>query len=75
VTCSVIAFAIGFALAAVLVVDYVRSGLVLGPADRIPYLGVLGMVLLIGSFLTFGFNLLLHALALRSDALYGDSHR
>jgi glycosyltransferase involved in cell wall biosynthesis len=75
VTCSAIAFAIGFALAAVLFVDYVRSGLVLGPADRIPYLGVLGMVLLIGSFLTFGFNLLLHALALRSDALYGDSHR
>ena len=65
------AFVLGFGLAAALLVDYVRSNLALSPADRIPYLGVLGLVLLIGSFLTFCFNLLLHALAMRSEVLYG----
>ena len=40
--------------------------------DRIPYLGVLGLVLMLGSFMTFTFVLLLHATALRSSSLYGD---
>ncbi len=71
VALSVGAFLVGFALAAMLLVDYLRSHLALSPADRIPYLGVLGLVLLIGSFLTFCFNLLLHALALRSETMYG----
>ncbi len=62
------AFAVGFALASTLLVDYIRSGLVLSPADQIPYLGVLGLVLLIGGFLTFTFSLLLHALATRPRA-------
>ncbi|HSR23640.1 MAG TPA: glycosyltransferase family 2 protein, partial [Candidatus Eisenbacteria bacterium] len=65
------AVVLGFGLAAALLVDYVRSDLALSSADRIPYLGVLGLVLLIGSFLTFCFNLLLHALAMRSEVLYG----
>ncbi|MDQ6911183.1 MAG: hypothetical protein M3Z84_10460, partial [Actinomycetota bacterium] len=65
------AFVVGFALDVVLLVDYLRSSLSLSPSDRIPYLGVLGLLLLIGSFLTFGFNLLLHALALRSENVYG----
>ena len=71
---STIAFMVGFALAATLLVDYIRSNLALSPADHIPYLGVLGLVLLIGSFLTFCFNLLLHALVLRAEVTYGAQH-
>ena len=74
VVLSGVAFVVGFALALGLAVDYLRSGLALSPLDRIPYLGVLGLVLLIGSFLTFCFILLLHALALRSEEAYG-AHR
>jgi glycosyltransferase involved in cell wall biosynthesis len=66
-----VAFVVGFALDLALLQDYLGSSLRLSPADRIPYLGVLGLVLLISSFLTFGFTLLLHALALRSQAAYG----
>ena len=65
------AFLVGLGLAAALLLDYVRSGLRLSSSDPIPYLGVLGLVLLIGSFLTFCFNLLLHAIALRSEVAYG----
>jgi glycosyltransferase involved in cell wall biosynthesis len=68
---SGIAFVVGLALAAALLADYVRSDLRLSPTDRIPYLGVFGLVLLIGSFLTFSFNLLLHALSLRTERVYG----
>jgi glycosyltransferase involved in cell wall biosynthesis len=64
-------FAIGLALAVALVVDYLHSNLRLSAADRIPYLGVLGLVLMLGSFMTFTFVLLLHAAALRSSSLYG----
>jgi hypothetical protein len=71
VSWSALGFVLGFTLATAMLVDYVRSGLALATSDRIPYLGVLGLVLLIGSFLTFCFNLLLHALALRSQELYG----
>jgi hypothetical protein len=71
VVISGVAFVVGLALAASLLVDYLRSDLLLTPDDRVPYLGVFGLVLLIGSFLTFSFNLLLHALALRTETVYG----
>jgi glycosyltransferase involved in cell wall biosynthesis len=64
-------FAIGLAFALLLVADYLRSGLRLTTADRVPYLGVLGLLLVLGSFTTFTFVLLLHAAALRSSLLYG----
>jgi hypothetical protein len=72
---SAAAFLAGGALAAALLVDYLRSALALSPADRIPYLGVFGLLLLIGSFLTFCFNLLLHGLVMRTEAIYGVSQR
>jgi glycosyltransferase involved in cell wall biosynthesis len=72
---SAAAFLAGGALAAALLVDYLRSSLALAPADRIPYMGVLGLVLLIGSFLTFCFNLLLHGLVMRTEAIHGVSQR
>jgi hypothetical protein len=68
---SAAAFLVGLALSAVLLVDYLRSNLSLAPSDHIPYLGVLGLVLVIGGFLTFCFNLLLHALVLRSEVPHG----
>ncbi len=71
---SAAAFLVGLGLSAALVADYLRSNLALSPADHVPYLGVLGLVLLIGSFLTFCFNLLLHALVLRTEVAYG-AHR
>jgi len=75
VALSVIAFSTGLVLALVLALDYVRSGLSLAPSDRIPYLGVLGLMLMIISFMTFTFDLLLHAVALRSDSVYGPHAR
>jgi glycosyltransferase involved in cell wall biosynthesis len=74
VVISLAAFLVGFTLALVLLIDYIRLGLALSADSRVAYVGVLGLVLLIGSFLTFTFVLLLHALALRSDTIYG-SHR
>jgi glycosyltransferase involved in cell wall biosynthesis len=71
VLASAVAFVLGFGLATTLLVDYLRSNLTLSSSDRIPFLGVLGLVLLMGSFLTFCFNLLLHALAMRSEVIYG----
>jgi Glycosyl transferase family 2 len=68
---SMVAFLAGFLMAFVMVIEYVQSGLALAPGSRIAYTGVLGLMLLIGSFLTFTFVLLLHALALRSDTAYG----
>jgi glycosyltransferase involved in cell wall biosynthesis len=64
---SAVACAVGFGLALALLVDYLRSNLALSSADPIPYLGVLGLLLLISGFLTFTFSLLLHALAQRSE--------
>lgn len=64
-------FAGGLALALVLVADYVRSNLALSAADHLPYLGVVGLLLLMVSFMTFTFLLLLHATALRSESSYG----
>src|SRR5437870_1450659 len=67
-----IGFIVGLGLAFLLLADYVRSGLRLTAADHVPYLGVLGLVLMLGSFTTFTFVLLLHAAALRSEVLYGN---
>lgn len=71
VVASGLGFFIGFALTVVMLVDYLRSGLELSSTDRLPYLGVLGLVLLLVSFMTFTFVLLLHASILRSASLYG----
>lgn len=71
VALSALAFVVGLALTVALVVEYIQAGLALSLASKVPYLGVLGLVLLISSFLTFTFLLLLHALTLRSDAAYG----
>jgi hypothetical protein len=71
VALSALAFVVGLALTISLAMEYVQAGLALSLTSRKPYLGVLGLVLLIGSFLTFTFLLLLHALTLRSDAAYG----
>jgi glycosyltransferase involved in cell wall biosynthesis len=68
---SAVAFLIGLGLAGALLADYLRSNLALSSTDHVPYLGVLGLVLMMGSFLTFCFILLLHALALRSEVAYG----
>jgi glycosyltransferase involved in cell wall biosynthesis len=71
VAISGLAFVAGLALSLILVVDYVGSGLRLTATDRIPYHGMLGLMLVIMSFMTFTFVLLLHAVAIRSDSLYG----
>jgi len=68
---SGVGFAIGMAFALALVADYLRSGLTLTTTDHVPYLGVLGLLLMVCSFTTFTFVLLLHAAALRSTLLYG----
>jgi hypothetical protein len=74
VAVSAAIFAAGLVLALALAVDYVRSGLALSTADRIPYLGALGLLMMVGSFMTFTFVLILHAAALRAETIYG-SHR
>jgi glycosyltransferase involved in cell wall biosynthesis len=71
VLASAAAFGLGLALTVALAVDYVRSGLSLGATDRIPYLGVLGLLLLVASFMTFTFVLLIQAAALRAESIYG----
>ena len=71
---SAIAFVAGLALSLILMADYVHSGLTLTSSDRVPYHGVFGLMLVIISFMTFTFVLLLHAVAIRSDSLYG-AHR
>lgn len=67
-------FVVGVGLATALAVDYIRSGLALSVTDRVPYLGALGLLLMVGSFMTFTFVLILHAAALRAETIYG-SHR
>lgn len=64
-------FVIGFVLAVMLASDYLHSGLTLVASDRLPYLGILGLMLMVMAFMTFTFDLLLHATALRSDQSYG----
>src|SRR5579864_762942 len=71
VVASAAAFGAGLVLTGALAIDYLRSGLALGATDRIPYLGVLGLMLLVTSFMTFTFVLLIQAAALRADSIYG----
>lgn len=71
VAVSGLAFVLGLSLTVLLVVQYVQGGLALALASPVPYLGVLGLVFLISSFLTFTFLLLLHALILRVEVAYG----
>ena len=68
---SAATFAVGLALSLLLVAYYIRSGLALSPADRIPYMGVLGLELMMAGFMTFTFVLLLHASVLRGENAYG----
>ncbi len=71
VLASAVAFGVGLALTVALAVDYVSSGLALSTADRIPYRGVLGLLMLLASFMTFTFVLLIQAAALRAESIYG----
>jgi glycosyltransferase involved in cell wall biosynthesis len=67
VALSALAFLIGLGLLAPLVVEYVQEGLALpGELGAVNHLAVLGIMLIILSFTTFTFTLLLHALALVS---------
>jgi glycosyltransferase involved in cell wall biosynthesis len=61
---SALAFVTGLALVVPLVVEYLREGLSLpGELGAVHHLAVLGIALVILSFTTFTFTLLLHALA------------
>jgi len=65
-----VAFTGGIVLGALLVAQWVSNGLALQP-DRTLYSAVIGLMLIIMSFMTFTFTLLLHAAALRSGSVYG----
>jgi glycosyltransferase involved in cell wall biosynthesis len=66
------AFAGGVVLVALLIAQWVSSGLALR-ADRTLYSAVIGLMLIMMSFMTFTFMLLLHAAALRTTSIY-DRH-
>jgi len=72
VVVSVAAFLTGVVLVVLLGASFLRNGLTLS-GDRISYLGVLGLLLLIASFMTFTFTLLLHAAVQRTSSIY-DRH-
>jgi hypothetical protein len=64
---SALAFVLGLGLLAPLIVEYVQEGLALpGELGAVNHLAVLGIMLIILSFTTFTFTLLLHALAVVS---------
>jgi len=67
-----VAFAGGVVLGALLVAQWVSNGLALR-ADRAVYSAVIGLMLIMMSFMTFTFTLLLHAAALRTASTH-DSH-
>ena len=67
-----VAFAGGIVLDALLVAQWASNGLALR-ADRAVYSAVIGLMLIMMSFMTFTFTLLLHAAALRTTSIY-DSH-
>jgi hypothetical protein len=54
-------FALGFALTALLLVNYVRHQFILVEGTKLNYLGVTGLLLMITGFMTFTFTLLLHS--------------
>ncbi len=62
-----VAFAGGVVLSALLVAQWVSHGLAL-QADRTVYGAVIGLMLIMMSFMTFTFTLLLHAAALRTTS-------
>jgi hypothetical protein len=64
------AFLVGVVLVALLVAEWVSHDLTLR-VDRTLYSAVTGLLLIIMSFMTFTFTLLLHAAALRSGSVYG----
>jgi glycosyltransferase involved in cell wall biosynthesis len=66
------AFAGGVVLVALLVAQWASSGLALR-LDRALYSAVIGLMLIMMSFMTFTFTLLLHAAALRTTSIY-DRH-
>jgi glycosyltransferase involved in cell wall biosynthesis len=70
VLCAV-AFTAGSVPPILLVVEYFRRGGAL-TANTIAYLAVTGLLVVIMSFMTFTFTLLLHATALRTGSIYGD---
>jgi glycosyltransferase involved in cell wall biosynthesis len=67
-----VAFAGGVVLDALLVAQWVSNGLALR-ADAAVYGAVIGLMLIMMSFMTFSFTLLLHAAALRTTSTH-DSH-
>ncbi len=69
-----VTFVGGLLLAALLVAHWVSNGLRISD-DRAAYGAVIGLLLIIMSFMTFTFTLLLHAAALRSESIYGSPAR
>jgi hypothetical protein len=64
VLASVLMFFVGVVLSSFLVADYVRAGFALPePLHANNYLAVTGLLLMIASFTTFAFTLLLHGVA------------
>jgi len=62
-------FAIGFALAAAVLVHYVTHDFSLpNPSSALDHLGIIGLLFMIIGFSTFCFTLLLHA----TDVRYGE---
>jgi hypothetical protein len=68
-----LAFAGGVTLGALLLAQWVSNDLELR-VDRILYSSVIGLMLIMMSFMTFTFTLLLHAASLRTGSVYG-SHQ
>jgi glycosyltransferase involved in cell wall biosynthesis len=64
-----VAFAGGVVLGCLLLAQWISNGLALR-ADRLLYSSVIGLLLIIMSFMTFSFTLLLHAAALRATSIY-----
>ncbi|MEK6252904.1 MAG: glycosyltransferase family 2 protein, partial [Actinomycetota bacterium] len=70
---SALFFLVGLGLAVQLVVVYAQQGLELPESARThAHLGVTGLLLMIGAFMTFTFTLLLHTEALRKRSPHGD---
>jgi hypothetical protein len=61
---SAAGFTLGVGLAAALLVYYVRHDFVLTSQEPINHVGLMGVLLMITSFMTFTFTLLLHSTAL-----------
>lgn len=71
VALSALGFVGGLVLCGLLVVRYLRSGLTLSPEAVETHLAVIGLLLMIASFMTFTDTLLLHATALTNRTLHG----